>query len=227
MSLDKMLEMQKQLDDRIIAEKGIVWTEEERFRNTLVALDVELSEFANEGRWFKVWSDDQEPRLEVECHACKGLGEFHHQVFSGNEHVDDRVDICTYCSGTGIQKRPLLEEFVDVVHFFLSLANQKGWSELLYFAEEALEDFRENAFDGGLNMVYLELKNRLGVLGVEHDEKKYVPFLDWSKHQFNFRTAWYIFISIGLVEYDFTFKQIEEAYFVKNKTNHERQDNGY
>lgn len=215
MSLEKMLEMQKQLDDRIVADKGIVWTEEERFRNTLVALDVELSEFANEGRWFKRWSDDQEPRTNVKCKNCCGLGK---GFFSGTKYTGLK-EICTECEGTGIDINeninPLLEEFVDAVHFFLSLANQKGWGEMLTEDKEVMENYRYLVIKKGLNESYLESKRSLGHL---------------YRHQnsmFHFRTAWIIFLSIGMAHYNFTFQQIEEAYCAKNKMNHERQDNGY
>ncbi|MCM3619188.1 dUTP diphosphatase [Sutcliffiella horikoshii] len=204
MSLENMLKTQEDLDNRIITEKGIVWTEEERFCNTLVALDVELSEFANEGRWFKVWSDKQTPKVEQDY--CE---------FEDYPHFKIKTPIA------------LLEEYVDGVHFFLSLANQKGWGELLYFAEEAIEDIREDGFDGGLNGAYLELKRWLGVVGVEKDEENYIKVLGLSKHQFSFKNAWFIFIAIGMVQYNFTFEQIAEAYFAKNKINHERQTNGY
>ncbi|AST93029.1 hypothetical protein BC6307_18080 [Sutcliffiella cohnii] len=200
MSLEKMLATQEQLDNRIIAEKGIVWTDEERFRNTLVALDVELSEFANEGRWFKVWSDDQEPRTRV------GLKSY-------------------YAAQQGLTKNPLLEEYVDAVHFFLSLANQKGWQEYLYLHEEAILELEEKGFDGGINGVYLELKSFIAKMS--HDKNEPNFFLTYSKHEFCFRTAWFLFIAIGMIQFGFTFEQIEEAYSAKNKMNHERQDNGY
>ncbi|WP_339148384.1 dUTP diphosphatase [Sutcliffiella sp. BMC8] len=212
MSLEIMLKTQEGLDNRIISEKGIVWSEEERFRNTLVALDVELSEFANEGRWFKVWSVNQEPNTKK---------------WKGMQWKDNEYGGVDPIHGTDEYSNPLLEEYIDAVHFFLSLANQKGWGELLYFAEEAIEDLRESGFDGGLNGAYLEMKRWLCVLAVEVDEENYIKQLGWSKHQFSFKNAWFIFIAIGMVEYNFTFEQIAEAYFAKNKINHERQTNGY
>lgn len=200
-TLEDMLKTQELLDNRIIAEKGIVWTDEERFRNTLVALDVELSEFANEGKWFKVWKKDRKPNLKAYRAPYMDL--------------DDAEEY-----------NPTLEEFVDGVHFFLSLANQKGWGELLYFAEDAVEEVRDEGFDGGLNGAYLELKYWLMKLGVEVDGEDYVKSLGWSNHQFSFKNAWFIFCSIGMVAYNFTFEQIAEAYFAKNKINHQRQESG-
>ncbi|MGY3717034.1 dUTP diphosphatase [Sutcliffiella cohnii] len=223
MSLEKMLATQEQLDNRIIAARGIVWTDEDRFRNTLVALDVEISEFANEGRWFKVWSDDQEPRTwfpneKDVCDSCKG-----EPIFIENKKI---VGQCEDCDGCGVHfHNPLLEEYVDAVHFFLSIANQKGWKEHLYLHEEAILELEEKGFDGGINGVYLELKSFIAKMS--HDKNEPNFFLTYSKHEFCFRTAWFLFIAIGMIQFGFTFEQIEEAYFAKNKMNHERQDNGY
>lgn len=177
MNFEKLCKMQNELDNRIIAEKNIQWTENERFSNTLVALDVELSEFANDARWFKVWSENQYP------------------------------------------KSTTLEEFSDAVHFFLSLANQKGWQQELYLYEEAVEELREKGFDGGLNGIYLEMKVFLFRTG------------NWKKKDGErataFRTAWFLFISIGMVGFNFTWEQIEQEYLRKNGVNHARQNNGY
>lgn len=54
MSIYTMLSAQANLDRLIIKEKKI---EESLVLNTVVALDVELSEMANEKRWFKHWSN--------------------------------------------------------------------------------------------------------------------------------------------------------------------------
>lgn len=51
MNLQKMFQMQAELDNRIIREKGLEG--QDLLPNTYVALITELGEFANEGRWFK------------------------------------------------------------------------------------------------------------------------------------------------------------------------------
>lgn len=247
MSLEAMLQTQENLDNRIIQEREINWTEKERFRNTLVALDVELSEFANEARWFKVWSDRQTPSVEQEqcdycgedvdytrpspfmgsqgsmCKHCWNMTKDEYAAAS-DEHIPIFEDYPHFK-----QKTPdkLLEEFVDAVHFFLSIANQKGWGEFLYIHEEAIEDVREDDFDGGLNGAFLEIKRHLAIVGVEKDKEDYITTLGWSKHEFHFRSAWFVFLSIGMVQYGFTFEQVEEAYYKKNNLNHERQNVGY
>lgn len=50
-----MLDAQKELDQYIIRKKGLEG--QDLVLNTLVALDVELAEMANESRWFKHWSE--------------------------------------------------------------------------------------------------------------------------------------------------------------------------
>lgn len=63
MNLEKMFKMQAELDNRIIREKGLEG--QDLLPNTYVALITELGEFANEGRWFKHWSDKKEPKRKV------------------------------------------------------------------------------------------------------------------------------------------------------------------
>lgn len=46
-----MLKRQEELDNHIIKKKGLEG--QDLFPNTVLALQVELAEFANEGRWFK------------------------------------------------------------------------------------------------------------------------------------------------------------------------------
>lgn len=202
MNLEKLLEMQRVLDEQIINGKEIKLSAEELFFNTVVALDVELSEFANEGRWFKVWSDDQKPRNKVfKPYINPMRGE-------GGEYTN-----------------PLLEEFVDGVHFFLSIANQKGWQESMYLYEESVEERRVEGLDGGLNGAFLEMKFWLMKMSFEKSKNEFI--LGRPTNEWYFRTAWFIYICIGLVGFDFTPEQIEQAYIAKNEVNHKRQESGY
>lgn len=205
MNLDKLIEMQRELDNKIREEKGL--QNADLVANTYVALQVELAEFANEARWFKHWSEDQEPRgqaeyLEYKC-TCEG----------GNRWVN---------------KNPLLEEYVDSLHFFLSLAIQKGWEKQLYVYEEAILDLQEEGFDGGLSGVYLEMIYYLNKSYMENNkDEKIENAFGKTVQEFNFNTAWFLFIAIGLIGFDFSWEQIFQAYLDKNKINHERQENGY
>jgi dimeric dUTPase (all-alpha-NTP-PPase superfamily) len=61
LNLQKLFEMQRQLDEHI--EKEHPRQEgEDRLAKKILALFVELGELANEHRGFKYWSNDQEPR---------------------------------------------------------------------------------------------------------------------------------------------------------------------
>jgi dimeric dUTPase (all-alpha-NTP-PPase superfamily) len=216
-----MLQMQKELDARIIKDKGLEG--QDLFPNTVLALQVELAEFANEGRWFKHWSKNQEPRLEVECHACEGVGGFQH-----GPAEDFEEETCLYCDGTGIQARPLLEEFVDGVHFFLSISIQKGWQEALWIYEEQLDP---DDFDGELTSWYLEMTYFLSLAYArkysDEENTKCQKALGYPRNQYDFRTAWIMFLNIGINGFGFTPEQIEQAYMDKHAINIKRQEDGY
>lgn len=205
MDLQKLIDMQKTLDTRIREEKGLQG--KDLTANTFVALQAELAEFANEGRWFKHWSNDREPRKFKEIPM--------------NE-IDGSIP-----KGFNV-KNPLLEEFVDGVHFFLSLAIQKDWEEALWIFEEQLDP---DEFDGDLTGWYLEMTYFLNksymVIPTEEQDQSYKNSAGFSAKQYWFRIAWILFLNIGVNGFGFTLEQIEQAYMDKNKTNHSRQDTGY
>jgi len=206
MNLEKMIEAQKAFDERVVKEKGLEG--QDLFPDTILAIQVELAEFANEGRWFKHWSDNREPRTEEHCDVCKGNGWFYDE-FLGN----------VKCS----HKNPLLEEFSDGVHFFLSLANQKGWQDALFIHEEHLYN---GEFSGDLTAWYLEMIYflNLAYMCVYPEDDTIAGF---HKNAYYFRLAWIFFLNLGINGFGLTFKQIEEAYFAKNQINHQRQESGY
>ncbi|WP_178930399.1 dUTP diphosphatase [Bacillus altitudinis] len=222
MNLQKMFEMQKGLDERIIREKGLEG--QDLLPNTYVALITELGEFANEGRWFKHWSDNQMPCTErlIDCSPCNGTGDVNYERvaedtegYGGHEFIK-----CEDCNGEGTEgtKNPLLEEYADCIHFFLSIAIKKGWKEELHVSEEAIEDFKEVGFDGGLSGVFTEMQWHLLNSNVYKDE---------YKKKLHFRLSWSLFLAIGIVGFGFTPEQIEQAYMQKNAVNHKRQQEGY
>ncbi|WAT79662.1 dUTP diphosphatase [Bacillus safensis] len=222
MNLQKMFEMQKVLDERIIKEKGLEG--QDLLPNTYVALITELGEFANEGRWFKHWSDNQKPctEKEIECSLCMGTGDENYEKVAedaegcgGHEFIE-----CEDCNGEGTEgtKNPLLEEYADCIHFFLSIAIKKGWKEELHVSEEIFFGFDEFGFEGGLSGVYLEMQWSL---------LNSRMFKDEEKKREHFRAAWGLFLVIGVVGFGFKLDQIEEAYMNKNAVNHKRQQEGY
>lgn len=174
-NLFELCEIQAGLDGRIRKEKGIDLYQRDMLTNTLVALDIELAEFANDARWFKLWSNNQQP------------------------------------------KETTLEEYVDSVHFFLSIANLQGWREYLDIQLIDIEntyDFSKPNRVAQLNQTFLEVKHQLArVYKVEST--------------LAFTNAWTNFLAIGLMGFGYTWEQISDAYLAKNKINHERQNSGY
>lgn len=197
MELAKLIEMQKTLDERIRKEKGL--ENKDLVPNTFVALQVELAEFANEGRWFKHWSENQKPN------------DFPRQKLSGGEGIS-----------------ALLEEFVDSLHFFLSIAIQKGWEDALYIYEEQLDpvDFTGDLTGYYLEMTYFLSNAYIKIYSSEEIERS-KKLYGFPSNQFDFRMAWLCFLNLGINGFGFTLDQIEQAYFDKNAINHKRQEQGY
>ena len=205
MNLQKLFEAQAELDERIIEKKGLHCVN--LLPNLILALQVELGECAQEWRGFKFWSHDQKPRTEIpiDCPYCYGKGYMNHdEVFEGGEPWP-----CKRCDGSGVYgyKNPLLEEFVDCLRFILSIGlelnmpviygTETSWGEL----ESAETDITQQfllVFENINKLVYTD---------------------DWI----NLFEEFYI---LGKL-LGFTWEQIEESYFEKNRINHERQNNGY
>jgi dimeric dUTPase (all-alpha-NTP-PPase superfamily) len=91
MNLPEIFKLQKALDNRILQGHGLKRTP---FNETVLAFIVELGECANEWRGFKYWSTRQNPNKE-------------------GWYLDDY--------GDEVIRNPLLEEFVDKLHFLVSL----------------------------------------------------------------------------------------------------------
>ncbi|PGC67583.1 dUTP diphosphatase [Bacillus safensis] len=214
MNLEKMFKMQAELDDRIIREKGLEG--QDLLPNTYVALITELGEFANEGRWFKHWSENQEPNRTgyIDCDVCVDQPGRYEAIHEG-EILSLPCPKCEDHEEVYVGDR-LLEEYVDCLHFFLSIAIKKGWH--LYLLKESIEDFQREGFEGGLSEAFLKMQWHLLNSRMFSDE--------YTKES-NFRLAWWLFIAIGIVGFGFTLDQIEKAYIDKNAVNHKRQQEGY
>jgi dimeric dUTPase (all-alpha-NTP-PPase superfamily) len=203
MNLAKLFELQRQLDEHIEQEhprqEG-----EDRLAKKILALMVELGELANEHRGFKYWSNDQEPRTGSECSCDDGYID----VYMGHGVVEQ--DICPRCEGMGELPNTLLEEYVDCLHFILSIAIELGYTvDDLYVWDDELIGKTEDIF---LELMYWV------VLIKSKDERK---------RKEAFRTVCYIFFNMAEQRLGFTWEQIEEAYLRKNVVNHQRQESGY
>ena len=197
MNLNELFKKQKQLDEYIVKEKGL--ENEDLLKKKTVALICELYECVNEARFFKYWSKDQMPRKsrELFCEECNGSGTpLGIPDFAG-------VD-CEKCEGTGsIFVNPLLEEYVDTIHFTLSIANDLGVHEHKYIKTSPTD----------LNDLVLGITNLATIIPISKEKHQVKSLIN------NIITLGY---QLGFDE-----KQVIEAYHEKNKENYERQENGY
>lgn len=216
MNLNKLFDTQKVLDTRIGKEHPKV-DGEDRLAKKILALQVELGELANEWRGFKFWSNDQEPRnKDIKCHACKGSG-----VFS---LPDDPFEPCLLCDSTGIQdKNPMLIEYVDCLHFILSIgledAKRYGETYPIYYKFESIEAIKYESIIEQFNYSFSQISYFMDCacqceMGTETEVDE------------QYETIFRIFLGLGEM-LGFTREQIEQAYYEKNEVNHERQNTGY
>jgi dimeric dUTPase (all-alpha-NTP-PPase superfamily) len=186
MNLEKLFEMQKVLDDHIMDEHP-----ELKGKNNLdwktLALQVELGECAQEWRGFKKWSKNQEPRTLAT--------RFPAMMEEDKEYYN-----------------PLLEEYVDCLHFVLSIGSELN--ETLINYDYAVYGFVESSWNTDSTIEQFQVVFAdIAQFSRSYDEPDYIELVS----QF-----------LGLGEMlGFTWEQIEQAYFSKNAVNHQRQEDGY
>lgn len=182
MNLSKLFETQKVLDDRIIAEHKLEG--QNLLPGTILALQVELGELANEWQGFKHWKVDPQPKPNT------------------------------------------LEEYVDGLHLSLSImlsdVDQYGASLPLraLINEESFKDLikDENLID--------QFNSCFTQLGLFSDSTNLREFTVDSEAPDHFENFFRSYLGLGKM-LGFTWSQIEQAYFKKNKINHTRQDEKY
>ena len=206
MNLQKLFELQRQLDEHIEKEHPRE-PGEDRLAKKILALQVELGELANCWRGFKYWSYNQKPKTEElgECPLCKGTGDLG-TVWAEN---------CIECRGTGkvVVKNPLLEEFADCLHFILSIGNDINMNEVYEDEEPKPLYFGDGDILGQFIVVY----DWINSLYFHRHE-------DVNGEMYDLVFAY--FLGLGKM-LGFTWEQIEEAYLRKNAVNHQRQESGY
>ncbi|MBY8913283.1 dUTP diphosphatase [Bacillus sp. YC2] len=203
MNLQKMFEMQKVLDDRIIKEKRLEG--QDLLPNLILALQVELAECANEWRGFKHWSNNQQPNLtkKVNCVDCYGSGDKNVRLLA-----TPRVT-CPVCHGSGkvIDSYPLLEEYVDCLHFILSIGNRLDYND-----------------SETINIILSKYLNIRGILNPKWLFSSLISTVAFTRQ--NYINLFINFFTLGK-RLGFTIEQIEAAYMDKNAVNHQRQQEGY
>lgn len=193
MNLQPLFETQKILDQRIIKQHGLEG--QNLLSQKILALQVELGECANEWRGFKFWSKDPYPKPPQ------------HNWRASEDGMNQE-----WLPEWGYESYPLLEEYVDCLHFILSIGLElpvqiQGMEKYLVFGTYP---GRSNIFV--LNKLFKDISSLQ-----EGDENDIL-----SAYYGTFQ--WFLELGSGL---GFTWEQIEQAYYSKNEINHTRQDTGY
>lgn len=175
----------------------------------LLALQVELGECANEWRGFKKWSKDQElrvyvPNPEEPCKECDGQG-----YFDKHKDIKDWI-FCENCDGCGYHfYNPLLEEYVDCLHFILSIGIE------LKVSFNSVYSSTPFIFGNDITKTFTHLIGDASMINSRFEE---------TENEFSIYVNHFIYLGEIL---GFTWDEVEEAYYTKNKVNHKRQDAGY
>jgi dimeric dUTPase (all-alpha-NTP-PPase superfamily) len=174
------MNLEKLFQTQKILRDRIGYNEPDRFNKLILALLVELGECANEWRGFKFWSTNQSPRTQK----------------ARAPYIDlDDADFYN----------PLLEEYVDGLHFILEL----GLEIEVNVSDISIMYAREWDVTKQFNNVFASV--------ADFETTKDFHCYD------NLISRYY---ELGEV-LGFTDEQIEQAYFAKNKINHVRQETGY
>jgi dimeric dUTPase (all-alpha-NTP-PPase superfamily) len=118
MNLERLFELQKALDERIVKEHGLQGVD--LLPNKMLALKVELGELANEWRGFKHWSYNKKPRHE------KMLEEYvdclHFLLSIGLE-----LDVKTQPGVVMYQKNNVIDQFETIFHMTCNIKDEWEW----------------------------------------------------------------------------------------------------
>ncbi|MBB6445227.1 dUTP diphosphatase [Bacillus benzoevorans] len=106
----------------------------------------------------------------------------------------------------------LLEEYVDSLHFFLSIANAHEYDVDLLF------DTYQRMFE--------QEKETVTLVPAFKDVMDRILLMEKKKDPYHYVEAFSAYLNIGKL-LGFTWEQIEDAYIKKNEINHQRQDKGY
>ncbi|MEW9096791.1 MAG: dUTP diphosphatase [Clostridiaceae bacterium] len=111
-----------------------------------------------------------------------------------------------WCNKGPSEKAQILEEYVDCLHFILTLGLDKNYNEGNFYIHK--ENLKDNLTDQFLNL-YIDINDFVVCPSKDH-----------------YQTLFEDFLCLGL-SLGFTEKDIENGYMEKNNINHIRQLSGY
>ena len=146
-------------------------------------------------------------RIEME-HHLEGIPLLHKKILSLQVELGELANE-TRCFKFWSTKEPsskdiILEEYVDCLHFILSIGIEKDFQDITLNAKHITCDLSEQFLN-----LYTTITNFVTLSSVN-----------------NYLNVFQEFLSLG-ENLGFSVEDIENAYLYKNNINHERQDNGY
>ena len=187
MKLQELFDIQRELDQRIVEKYGLQG--DDLLSKKILALQVELGELANEWRGFKFWSEDRKPRTKV--------------YYGPPENPE-----------FGTYTNPLLEEYVDCLHFILSIGIEIGADKV--FFEYTFDEIWES-----------ETKYMIDRYTLTEILSTLIEDCRWSMGTSGYWESFFEqFADLGK-KLGFSKDEVFEAYFNKHQINITRQETGY
>jgi dimeric dUTPase (all-alpha-NTP-PPase superfamily) len=178
------MNLEKLFQTQKVLRDRINYNEPDRFNKLILALLVELGECANEWRGFKFWSVNQLPHTSAVRVPC--------MMEEDKEYYN-----------------PLLEEYVDGLHFVLEIGLEKHLDLIGFSFDIEIAVLSKIDVTTQFNLIF----NKIG---------------DHSSNPTKVNYIWLVELYLGLGRMlGFTWEQIEQGYFAKNQINHHRQEVGY
>jgi dimeric dUTPase (all-alpha-NTP-PPase superfamily) len=208
-----------------VLKERIGYKEPDHFDKLKLALLVEVGECANEWRGFKFWSKKEpvkfihttagatpENAVMFKCMEEDNCGEYL-QKEDFESLFDPNYEECPKCHVGYVnafrRKYPLLEEYVDGLHFVMELG--------LVIHSDFRVPYKRHRFDNHsvtnkFNAVYYMVANLEEGDSLLNDKEYRILLTE------------YVELADDL---GFTWDQVENAYYEKNAINHQRQESGY
>jgi dimeric dUTPase (all-alpha-NTP-PPase superfamily) len=141
-------------------------------------------------------------------HNLEGMSLLHKKILSLQVELGELANE-TRCFKFWSTKKPsskdvTLEEYVDCLHFILSIGLEKNFTDITLDVKQNTSELFQQFLDIYVNISTFIISSSLD----------------------NYLTIFMNFLCLG-ENLGFSKEDIENAYFNKNNINHERQDNGY